>query len=102
MFHCPDERPSTAHLPLESVVVSGPPLPPLRSMTLAPATALPVALSVTTPARRLLPRQSSPAKSVAARQRIAATSTSVFFKMHLLGFAAFRKKSRRGKFPGGS
>src|ERR1044071_2201426 len=101
MFHCPLETPRTAHLPLESVVVSGPPWPPLRSMTLAPAIGLPVALSVTTPERRLLPRQSSPANSVAARQRTAAASANVFFKMILLGLRGVRKKSRGGEFPRG-
>src|SRR2546423_7922575 len=103
-FHPPDESPRIAHLPLESPLTSGPPLPPLRSAIFAFGTGFPVVLSTTRPARRLLPRQSSPANSVAARQRTAAASANVFFKINLLRFGTVRscrlsKKKPPGEIP---
>ena len=83
MFHAPAARPRTAHLPLLSVVTSGPPLAPfwIRSLTVAPLTGAPVFLSTTTPESRLLPRQSSDAASEAATSRSRATGVSAFFKL---------------------
>src|SRR5438093_8233498 len=103
MSHPPEPIPRTAHLPLLSAVMSGPPFEPfwLRKLSFAPLTGAPVFLSTTDPDRRLLPRQSSAANAAAA-MKIAAMIVSVFFKLGLpLGDASQKKNCPLEIFPSG-
>src|SRR6266852_4020816 len=90
MFHPPAPMPRTAHLPLFSALMSGPPCDPLvdRSLSFAPATGFPVFLSTMYPDRRLLPRQSSAANEGAAR-----TSASIAAAIGASAFFMPRKKN---------
>src|SRR6059036_1484838 len=100
MSHPPEPMPSTAHLPLLSAVMSGPPFEPfwLRKLSFAPLTGAPVFLSTTEPDRRLLPRQSS-APNAAAAMKIAAMIVSVFFKLNLPGEFLPEKELPAGDIP---